>query len=243
MAKTPARHRSERTRGTLSYVKLGPKLSRAFFQRPCLVVAPELLGLMLVRRQPRGPALVGRIVEVEAYLGEGCDPASHAHRGSTPRNRAMFGAAGRLYVYRSYGIHLCANVVCEAAGSGAAVLLRAVGPVAGSEQMKRNRGLAPEAEDALIASGPGRLTQAFDIRHEDDSTSLLRGPISIHRPAVESGPSQYVACPRIGITKATERLYRYCAVPPRHLSKPIPTSHAAGSGAPVRRTAKPDPSR
>lgn len=206
-------------------MKPGPHIHRDFFERPCLEVAPELIGTILVRRQPDGPTLVGRIVEVEAYLGEGCDPASHAHRGLTPRNRAMFGPAGRLYVYRSYGIHLCANVVCENANTGAAVLIRAVEPLQGIDQMKRNRGLAHDAAAKLIAAGPGRLTQAFDIRHEHNELSLLNGEISIRRPADEADMPDIVACPRIGITKAVDRPYRFCASPTQHLSKPIPTTH------------------
>ena len=96
---------------SLPGVPLGRPLCRTFFDRPCLEVASELLGARLVRRLPDGARLVGRLVEVEAYLGDGSDPASHAHRGPTRRNRSMFGPPGRLYAYRSYGIHTCVNAV------------------------------------------------------------------------------------------------------------------------------------
>ena len=106
-------------------MRLGPLLPAAFFARPSPQVARDLLGLCLVHRLADGALLIGRIVEVEAYLGDGSDPASHAHRGPTPRNRSMFGPPGRLYAYRSYGLHTCVNVVCEPHGRGSAVLLRA----------------------------------------------------------------------------------------------------------------------
>ena len=189
-------------------VPLGRPLPRAFFDRPCLEVAPDLLGTRLVRRLPGGRRLVGRVVEVEAYLGEGRDPASHAHRGPTQRNRSMFGPPGRLYAYRSYGIHVCINVVCEARGSGAAVLVRAVEPLEGIEQMRRHRGLEPTDSDLRVARGPGRIGQAFAFELDWDGATLLRGPITLHgadpsnHPAVARGP-------RIGIRRSTDRDYRF----------------------------------
>jgi DNA-3-methyladenine glycosylase len=201
-------------------MEFGPSPGRNFFERPCLEVARDLIGLILVRRASRGGILAGRIVEVEAYLGEGRDPASHAHRGPTPRNQSMFGPAGRLYVYRSYGIHLCVNLVCEPKGSGAAVLLRAVEPLTGMPQMRRNRGLADDCPLKLIAAGPGRLTQAFDIRHEHDGGGALRGAITLRRPAGELDVPEVVACPRVGISKAVEHPYRFCARGSAYLSRP-----------------------
>ena len=110
-------------------METGPRLQRAFFDRPPTRVAADLIGTCLFRRLASGARLGGRIVEVEAYLGDGTDPAAHSHTGPTPRNRTMFGPPGRLYAYRSYGIHTCINVVCDAPGTGAAVLIRALEPV------------------------------------------------------------------------------------------------------------------
>jgi DNA-3-methyladenine glycosylase len=180
-----------------------------FFARPCLEVAPELLGAYLVHRRAGGERLVGRIVEVEAYLGDGSDPASHAHRGPTERNQAMFGPPGRLYVYRSYGIHTCANVVCETEGRGAAVLLRAVEPVEGASWMRAARGLAPGARAREIANGPGKLTQALGITLDDYGRSLLHGRLSLRRPS-RSDPSAAVArSRRVGLSKARALPYRF----------------------------------
>ncbi|MCP4035877.1 MAG: DNA-3-methyladenine glycosylase [bacterium] len=208
-------------------MEFGSHIDLDFFDRPCLEVAPDLVGLILARRLPGGLVLAGRIVEVEAYLGVDRDPASHAHRGPTPRNASMFGPPGRLYVYRSYGIHSCVNFVCEQAESGAAVLLRAVEPLVGIDQMKRNRGLAEDSRLELIAAGPGRLTQAFEIECEQDGHSALRGSIAVRHPSAGLGTPQVVACPRIGISKAVERPYRFCARGSSFLSKPVPGRPAA----------------
>ena len=180
-----------------------------FFARPCLDVAPELLGAYLVHRLADGQRLVGRIVEVEAYLGDGSDPGSHAHRGPTKRNRAMFGPPGRLYVYRSYGIHTLANVVCEAEGRGGAVLLRAIQPIAGTSRMRAARGLALGAPVRDIANGPGKLAQAFGITLEDYGHSLLRGRLSLRRPARSDPPSAVARSPRVGLSKARALPYRF----------------------------------
>jgi DNA-3-methyladenine glycosylase len=219
-------------------MKFGPQIRREFFERPCLEVAPDLIGLILVRRTSTGQTRAGRIVEVEAYLGEGRDAASHAHGGPTPRNQSMFGLPGRLYVYRSYGIHLCVNLVCEAKGSGAAVLLRAVEPLIGIEQMRRNRKLADDSALKLVAAGPGRLTQAFDIHHEHDGRGALRGEIALRRSPKELPVPEVVACARIGISKAIERPYRFCARGSSFLSKPISTTTRTrspkGSMSPIK---------
>src|SRR5687768_12820535 len=116
MTPSPTMRDAARYHARLAMRPLGP----SFFDRPCLDVARDLVGTRLVREVPGGPRLVGRVVEVEAYVGDGSDPGSHGHRGPTPRNRAMFGPPGHLYVYRSYGLHTCANVVTEAAGRCAA---------------------------------------------------------------------------------------------------------------------------
>lgn len=191
------------------------KLSRAFFARPCLTVAPELLGLVLVRELPDGTRLAGRIVEVEAYLGDGTDPGSHSHRGPTPRNRAMFGPPGHFYVYRSHGIHWCANVVCEPQGAGAAVLLRALEPLEGIERMVANRGGRGGRE---LLSGPGRLAQALAIGAADDRRCALSGPLRLEAPRRRPRLALRVSR-RIGLTKGAELPYRFCVAGSPWLSR------------------------
>jgi DNA-3-methyladenine glycosylase len=158
--------------------------------------APGLIGWTLLL-----DGVGGRIVEVEAYHQD--DPASHSYRGPTPRNAVMFGAAGHLYVYRSYGIHWCANVVCSEVGTGAAVLLRALEPTHGLEAMRARRGLA---DVRLLCSGPGRLTQALGLTGADDGADLLAPPFDLIPPA---GPTVVEQTTRIGITRAVEEPWRY----------------------------------
>jgi DNA-3-methyladenine glycosylase len=190
-------------------VKTGGRFSRQFFERSSLEVGPELLGAYLVRRLPDGTELAGRIVEVEAYLGDGSDAGSHTHRGETPRNRAMFGPPAHLYVYRSYGIHTCANVVCEPTGQGAALLLRALEPVAGAARMRRVRGLRPGLPDREIANGPGKLCQAMRITLQDYGRSLVSGPLTLRRPAAADPPVSVERTRRIGLSKGREHPYRF----------------------------------
>jgi DNA-3-methyladenine glycosylase len=189
----------------------GAPFPAAFFARPCLEVAPQLIGAYLVHRVADGVRLVGRIVEVEAYLGDGSDPGSHCHCGLTPRNRAMFGPPGRLYVYRSYGIHTCANVVCEPQGVGAAVLLRAVEAVEGIERMRTSRGLEPAAAPREIASGPGKLCQALEIGLDDYGCSLLRGRLSLRRAEPGDLPLAVARSRRIGLSRGRELRHRFYA--------------------------------
>jgi DNA-3-methyladenine glycosylase len=139
-------------------------LSRAFFNRQPEAVAPQLLGKLLVRRI-HGEILAGRIVETEAYLGEN-DAAAHAASGQTPRNAVLFGPPGFAYVYRIYGIHYCLNVSCLPAGNAGCVLFRALEPVLGVTQMRRNRGLSDGGDLRAIGSGPGRLCAALQITRE-----------------------------------------------------------------------------
>jgi DNA-3-methyladenine glycosylase len=146
------------------------RLTRSFYARDAVTVARDLIGCVFVHRGPRGTAGV-RLVETEAYRGPN-DPGSHGYRGMTPRTEVMFGPPGRLYVYFTYGMHWCANVVCGGEGNCEAVLLRAGEPVLGLDVMRRNRG---DVRDELLAAGPARLTQALGIDRSHNGASLLRG--------------------------------------------------------------------
>jgi DNA-3-methyladenine glycosylase len=154
------------------------------------------------------------IVETEAYAPD--DPASHAFRGRTSRNATMFGPPGHLYVYRSYGVHWCANVVCAEEGVGAAVLLRALAPTAGLDVMRARRGL----DDAgLLASGPGRLTEALAISSAHDGLDVSVPPFALAPP---ESPPGVVASTRVGITRATDRPWRYSLAGSTFVSRPRP---------------------
>ncbi len=190
-------------------VPLAKPLPQSFYARDCRVVAAELIGCRLVRRFDSGERLVVRLVEVEAYLGDGSDPASHAHRGLTPRNQTMFGPAGRLYAYRSYGIHTCVNIVCGRPGKATAVLLRAAEPLEGLPRMRTLRGLPSDAKNELIARGPGRLAEALGLGLDHDGQSLLRAPLTLHAPALGADEIQVEQGPRVGITKASDLPYRF----------------------------------
>ena len=172
-------------------------------------VAPALLGVTLLVDGVGGP-----IVEVEAY--DGTDPASHGFRGRTPRNASMFGPPGHAYVYRSYGIHWCLNLVCEAEESPAAVLVRALEPVHGLERMRERRGLG---DLRLLCAGPGRLCQALGVTGEHDGLRLDAAPFELV-PGPEA--PRVVAGVRIGISRAAELPWRYAVAGSRFLSRPIP---------------------
>jgi len=156
----------------------------------------------------------GTIVETEAYASD--DPASHSFTGRTPRNAVMFGPAGRLYVYRSYGIHWCANVVCGDEGEGAAVLLRAIEPLQGLDTMRSRRGVD---ETRLLCAGPGRLTQALGITASHDGLALDGSPLELHQPR---GEVEVVTAPRVGITRAVEHHWRYAIRGSAFVSRPRP---------------------
>jgi DNA-3-methyladenine glycosylase len=168
-------------------------------------VAPALLGCWVVTDGPEGRVAV-RLTEVEAYSGEGADPASHAHRGPTPRAEIMFGPPGRLYVYFSYGVHWCANVVVGPEGRGSAVLLRAGEVVVGEELAHARRPAARLARD--LARGPARLTQALGIGPDERGVDLL-SPDSLVRLHRGGPPSSVSAGPRVGISLATDLPWRF----------------------------------
>jgi DNA-3-methyladenine glycosylase len=168
-------------------------------------VAPALVGCWVVTDRPEGRVAL-RLTEVEAYSGEGLDPSSHAHRGPTPRAEIMFGPPGRLYVYFSYGVHWCANVVVGPEGRGSAVLLRAGEVVVGAELAASRRPAARTARD--LARGPARLTQALGIGPDDRGAHLLDAGSSVrlHRG---TAPSAISAGPRVGISQATDLPWRF----------------------------------
>lgn len=188
------------------------RLTRSFFQRSSIIVARELIGCYFAH----GP-LVVRIVETEAYLGDGSDPASHAHNGETPRNRVMFGPPAHLYVYRSYGIHFCANIVCGDRPPQA-VLLRAAEPVDGEVVMRKNRGLTKDAPMHSILRGPGNFCQALGITLVDNGASVLSGAFSLHAPRKSDTAFNVGVSSRIGISKAVEHPYRFFAMDSKHVS-------------------------
>ncbi|MET0765464.1 MAG: DNA-3-methyladenine glycosylase [Blastococcus sp.] len=172
---------------------------------PVDVVAPSLLGCWVVSDRPEGRVAL-RLTEVEAYSGEGLDEASHAHRGPTPRAEIMFGPPGRLYVYFSYGMHWCANVVVGPEGRGSAVLLRAGEVVVGEELARSRRPAARVARD--LARGPARLTQALGIG-PDDRGAVLLDPASGVRLHRGQAPGAVSAGPRVGISLATDLPWRF----------------------------------
>jgi DNA-3-methyladenine glycosylase len=184
------------------------KLTRDFFARSVHDVAPEVVGATLLV-----DGVGGVIVEVEAYDHE--DPAAHGYRGRTERNAAMFGPPGHAYVYRSYGVHWCLNLVCEEEGSASAVLVRAVEPVHGLDAMRARRGLD---NPRLLAAGPGRLCQALGVTREHDGLPLDRPPFELHAREDEV---DVVAGPRIGITRAADRPWRYGLAGSRFLSRKL----------------------
>ena len=189
------------------------KVSRAFYDRPTLEVARDLLGLVLVHER-RGVRTSGVIVEVEAYIGES-DPACHAAPGPTRRNAPLYGEPGHAYVYLNYGIHCLVNVVTEAAGSPAAVLIRALDPLDGAGVMRRRRARAMKGRQTRPASaiathdlcrGPGNLTMAMGITLAENRVDLLGRRLFIEDGGIAVGPIAWG--PRIGIRVGTETPWR-----------------------------------
>ena len=196
-----------------------PPLPRSFYRRPVRTVARQLLGKVLVRRSGR-ELLSGLIVEVEAYSGSD-DPASHAFRGRTPRNDVMFGEGGHLYVYFTYGMHFCANVVTGQEGTGCAVLLRALEPLEGIAFMARRR-KRPLSHVRELLSGPAKLCQAMDIGRASERRRICAGMRSGSRTAgFVLRPRDIASAPRIGITQGREHLWRYVIRDSAFLSRPV----------------------
>jgi DNA-3-methyladenine glycosylase len=202
-------------------------LPRSFYRRDSLELAPRLLNQLLVRG-----SRVARIVEVEAYRGE-TDPGSHAYRGPTARNATMFGRAGHLYVYFTYGMHWCANVVCGEQGVARAVLLRAAAPVAGLDEMRearfgpsvlprsgRPRRPPVQQRDRDLCSGPAKLAQALGLTGDDDGADLVKGDRGLVlasdgvAPPAEPGVTE-----RIGLSAGGEHLWRFFVVGDPNVSR------------------------
>ncbi len=187
------------------------RLDAGFFERSVHLAARELVGCGLFYE-----GCGGMIVETESY--ERDDPACHAYAGLTARTGVLFGPPGRAYVYLSYGIHSLLNAVAEPEGEAAAVLIRALQPSAGLERMRRRRGARPDAD---LCSGPGKLTEALGIGLEANGADLGAAPFLL-APREPGWEGEVVAGPRVGITKAVERPWRFCLAGSRHVSRPRP---------------------
>jgi DNA-3-methyladenine glycosylase len=212
----------------------GRLMARRFFLPAPELVAPRLLGKLLVRRTRAG-ALAGRIVEVEAYLGPHSlepDPAAHSHRGPTPRNRVIFETCGHAYVYSIYGRYYCMNVTCEPKGQAGCVLVRALEPVAGVAPMARNRGLSPGAPPCDISSGPSRLCQALAITRPAHNGLDLVDPASPLQLRDDGFTvREALVSTRIGLRHAAHLPLRFSV--PRHACVSGPKSFT-GTCIPIR---------
>jgi DNA-3-methyladenine glycosylase len=226
------------------------RLPREFFDRPSTQVAPELLGCVLWHDSPAGQVAV-RLTEVEAYQGS-ADPASHAFRGQTARNTVMFGP-GHAYVYFTYGMHFCVNLVCQPVGQAEAVLIRAGQVITGAGLARARRlGLADQAPDGLgradqaaadgrrmreldLARGPGRLCQALAIDRAEDGADVCGpdSPLGIGPAQSVAGPDQIRTGPRVGISQATDRPWRYWLAGDGHVSVYRPSKPRAARPKPV----------
>jgi DNA-3-methyladenine glycosylase len=192
-------------------------LTAEFYERPVLEVARALIGCVVEHA-----GVAGVIVETEAYHDS--EPACHAFVGLTPRTSTLFGPPGRAYVYRSYGIHALLNAVCEPPGVGAAVLIRALQPLAGLPQMRERRGVPRDEE---LCSGPGKLTQALGIELRHNGLDLAAGPVRIRARERSWGAPRILAGERVGITKAVELPWRFSVAGNRYVSRPRPSLPAA----------------
>jgi DNA-3-methyladenine glycosylase len=224
----------------------GKLLKRSFFQAPPEHVAPRLLGKILAHRTRSG-WLAGRIVEVEAYLGPHNatpDPAAHSHRGPTPRNEVLFGPPGHAYVYFIYGRYYCMNFSCEKVGHGGGVLLRALEPLSGIEQMARRRGLPRDAAPCGLTGGPGRLCEAMGITRPLNNGLDLLDPDSLLQVRDDGfRVPRVLVTRRIGIRHAVDLPLRFalpghnCVSGPKKMAgkqiflrAPAPPSRRPGPG-------------
>jgi DNA-3-methyladenine glycosylase len=179
-------------------------LPRAFYARHPVTVARALLGRLLVH-EGRGGRVAGRIVETEAYRGRH-DPASHAFRGRTPRNAVMFGAPGHAYVYFTYGMHHCLNLVAGSEGHAAAVLIRALEPVEGLGSMRRRRGGRPTE---ALTRGPGCVGRALGLTLAHNGLDATRGPLFVSNARAKRGGRRIARGPRVGLTRGREAAWRF----------------------------------
>jgi DNA-3-methyladenine glycosylase len=195
---------------------IGPILRRSFYRRPTIDVARDLLGKILVHGET-----AGTIVETEAYLGAG-DLAAHCAAGITERTRVIFGPPGHAYVYLSYGIHECLNIVAEPDGTPGCVLIRSLEPLAGLDIMRSRRPGARTDRD--LTSGPGKLTSAMAINRAHNGADLTRGDLTVRAPAyrheIQIAALEIVVTPRIGITKCADLPLRFVVKGNKFLSKP-----------------------
>jgi DNA-3-methyladenine glycosylase len=209
-------------------------LERSFYEAGSVALAPLVLNKLLVRRDRRGRVtMAGRVVEVEAYTGSQ-DPASHAYKGPTRRNAVMFGPAGHMYVYFTYGMHWCANLVCLPEGIAEAILIRALSPVSGIEAMRAARG--PLVTDRNLLSGPARLCQAFGITGAEDGADLVTGDMGL--VLMDDGvspPEKPDTSGRVGIRQATEVQWRWWVPGDPNVSRGRPAPNRVPSSGVTRR--------
>ena len=209
-----AKVRTRRNRAAAAEEAPGRLMARSFFERPPELVAPELLGKLLIRWMNKG-FIAGRIVEAEAYLGphnSPPDPAAHSHRGPTPRNRVLFGPPGHAYVYSIYGMYYCMNVTCEPEGRAGCVLLRALEPVGefSVAQMAKNRGLESDVNVRQLASGPSRLCMALGLtRQSHNALDLLDSESALQLRNDGFAVKDVAVTARIGIRHAVDLPLRF----------------------------------
>jgi DNA-3-methyladenine glycosylase len=208
---------------------------REFFARPATQIAPLLLGARLAHETDAGTVVL-RLTEVEAYLGDGADPGSHAFRGRTPRNSVMYGEPARVYVYFTYGMHVCANVVCSPEGTATAVLLRAAEVIEGISLAHARRGTVSPRD---LARGPARLTVAAGIRLDENDSDALAAPFALE---LRTDAPAYLSGPRVGVSGAgggADYPWRYWIA-----GEPIVSAYRAATrrGARAPRTPRPSPS-